>query len=176
MRASELKAKAQQEMVSRLQDDLRTAQLSLETQKKTSKEDSLKLQDLQERHQSLQTAHDETKKETTSLKLQVEEKDQAVTRLSEEKESLQRKLDRATKSLALSKSSNVSDLAEEEVKELRRQLQCDVCKDRRKSCIVSKCWHIFCRECIENSLQARRRICPACARSISRSEVHDIFL
>jgi len=173
VRASHLKSKSQQEMVNRLQDELRATQLSLETQKKTSREESLKQQELLERHQSLQTTHDETKKEITALKLQVEEKEQTVTRLSEEKDSLQRKLDRATKSLALSKSSTVNDLAEEE---LRRQLQCDVCKDRRKSCIVSKCWHIFCRECIENSLTARRRLCPACARSISRSEVHDIFL
>jgi len=134
------------------------------------------MQELQDRFQVLQSSLDELKKETTDRKVLLEEKEFLCSRLEEEKEALQRKLDRASKTLSLSKSNGKDEILEEEVKELRRQLQCDVCKDRRKSCIVSKCWHIFCRECIENSLQARRRMCPACARAISRTEVHDIFL
>jgi E3 ubiquitin-protein ligase BRE1 len=176
IRTTEGKLKMLQDLTFRLQEELRLSQSTLEAQRKISREDTLKIQDLQERLQTSQTTIDDVRKDATSYKLKVEDQEQLCVRISEEKESLQRKFDRVSKSLSLSKSASTSELFEEEIKELRRQLQCDVCKDRRKSCIVSKCWHIFCRECIENSLSARRRICPACGRAISRSEVHDIFL
>ena len=175
LRSTEIKVRSLQEMNSRLQEDIRQCQASLEVFKKSSKEDTFKMQELQERHQNIQTSVDDLKKESLDRKLRLEEKELLCRQLGEERDTLQRKLDRTSK-LTSSKSSVKDEIVEEEMKELRRQLQCDVCKDRRKSCIVSKCWHMFCRDCIENSLNARRRICPACARSIARTEVHDIFL
>jgi E3 ubiquitin-protein ligase BRE1 len=175
LRSTEIRLRSLQDMNNRLQEDVRQCQSSLEVFKKTSREDAFKLQEMQDRHQTVQTSVEDLKNESLDRKLRLEEKELLCRQLGEERDTLQRKLDRTSK-LATSKSSVKDEVVEEEMKELRRQLQCDVCKDRRKSCIVSKCWHMFCRECIDHSLQARRRICPACARSIARTEVHDIFL
>uniref|UniRef100_A0A7S4KY00 E3 ubiquitin protein ligase n=1 Tax=Paramoeba aestuarina TaxID=180227 RepID=A0A7S4KY00_9EUKA len=173
VRVTESKLKAMQELVFRLQEDVRGMQGAVEREKKNAKEEGERVADLQTRVDGLVGEIEDAKKESVERRVELEEKASVLRRVEEEKERLQRKVERANKSASLSKSSEV---AEEEIKELRRQLQCDVCKDRRKGCIVTKCWHIFCRQCIEDSLTARRRKCPACGRAISRNEVQDIYL
>ena len=173
VRVTENKLKTMQELVFRLQEDVRQSQMMTEREKKEKKEETERLQGLEARVEGLVGEVEEAKKESVERKVELEERGAVLRRVQEEKDSLQRKVERSSKIASSSKSSEV---VEEELKDLRRQLQCDVCKDRRKGCIVTKCWHIFCRQCIEDSLTARRRKCPACGRAISRSDVQDIYL
>ena len=40
-------------------------------------------------------------------------------------------------------------------------LRCSVCRERFKEVCINRCFHLFCRECIDNSLKSRQRKCPA---------------
>ncbi len=45
---------------------------------------------------------------------------------------------------------------------MRRLLNCNVCHERRKNRIITKCCHVFCDVCIDRTLTARNRKCPGC--------------
>lgn len=55
-------------------------------------------------------------------------------------------------------------------------LNCSVCNTRWKNAIISKCFHMFCRECLDQNLKLRQRKCPACAKGFGEADVHDVFL
>lgn len=55
-------------------------------------------------------------------------------------------------------------------------LNCPICKERRKTTVIAKCYHVFCRDCIERNLNLRKRRCPACQQPFSVDDVKEIWL
>lgn len=58
----------------------------------------------------------------------------------------------------------------------RQFVKCLVCNKNDKEVCLSKCMHVFCRECIDTRLATRQRKCPTCGESFSQSEVKTIYL
>jgi E3 ubiquitin-protein ligase BRE1 len=54
-------------------------------------------------------------------------------------------------------------------------LRCSVCKDRFKSVAITRCLHMFCKECIDENLRNRHRKCPACAEKFGQDDVRPVF-
>ena len=54
-------------------------------------------------------------------------------------------------------------------------LRCSVCKDRFKDCAITRCFHLFCKECIEENLRNRHRKCPACGEKFGADDVQRVF-
>lgn len=54
-------------------------------------------------------------------------------------------------------------------------LRCSVCKDRFKNVAITRCFHLFCRECIEENLRNRSRKCPACGEKFGQDDVTNIY-
>ena len=54
-------------------------------------------------------------------------------------------------------------------------LRCSVCKDRFKSAAITRCFHLFCRECIDESLRNRSRKCPACGEKFGQDDVTTVY-
>lgn len=54
-------------------------------------------------------------------------------------------------------------------------LRCSVCKDRFKEVCLTRCFHLFCKECIEENLRNRHRKCPACGEKFGQDDVKSIF-
>ena len=54
-------------------------------------------------------------------------------------------------------------------------LRCSVCKDRFKSAAITRCFHLFCKECIDENLRNRHRKCPACGEKFGQDDVRNIF-
>jgi E3 ubiquitin-protein ligase BRE1 len=54
-------------------------------------------------------------------------------------------------------------------------LRCSVCKDRFKSVAIKKCFHLFCKECIDENLRNRSRKCPACGERFGQDDVTPIY-
>jgi E3 ubiquitin-protein ligase BRE1 len=54
-------------------------------------------------------------------------------------------------------------------------LRCSVCKDRFKEVTLVRCFHLFCRECIDENLRNRHRKCPACGEKFGQDDVKNIF-
>ncbi len=73
-------------------------------------------------------------------------------------------------------SGGVMNRLRDELNGLKQLLRCNVCSTRQKDCIITKCWHAFCRECIDTNLRNRHRKCPACGKSFGADDVGDLWL
>lgn len=173
------------------QQDVR-AKICGEKQAKTDEMLSLtltQLDTLREAHsqktQTLDRTKDEfdkTKRVYKEMKKKYDEElkasDAQKRKIRELKESLsttKRKCERLTgvKSQA---SAEGNEGLEAELKLCKQRLTCSVCSDRDKSVIITKCFHLFCAECIEQNLKVRHRKCPGCGLGFDRKDVQPIYL
>ena len=58
---------------------------------------------------------------------------------------------------------------------LKKMIKCSICKIREKSVILLKCFHTFCKECVDKNIENRYRMCPICRRKISNEEVKSFW-
>jgi len=63
----------------------------------------------------------------------------------------------------------------EELEAMRTLLRCNVCHERQKSVIITKCWHMFCSHCIRKNLETRNRKCPGCGAAFGQHDVKQFF-
>ena len=62
-----------------------------------------------------------------------------------------------------------------QLKHYKGMVECKVCHTRHKSVILTRCFHLFCRECIDTAMATRQRRCPTCGVPIGKADIHDIF-
>lgn len=63
-----------------------------------------------------------------------------------------------------------------QVSVLKGRLACPVCNDRDKQCILLRCRHMFCRQCVDKNIKNRSRKCPACGQRFDMKDVGDVWL
>jgi E3 ubiquitin-protein ligase BRE1 len=68
------------------------------------------------------------------------------------------------------------ELLEYENDEFRKQINCSINKDKKKSVTLMKCGHCFSREAIDDRVANRMRRCPACNLGFTTTEIRDIYL
>ena len=73
------------------------------------------------------------------------------------------------------KSSALSSEDATKLKLTLDMLRCSVCQDRFKSVAITRCFHLFCKECIDENLRNRHRKCPACGDKFGQDDVRPIF-
>ncbi|KAL6758238.1 hypothetical protein V8C86DRAFT_2601417 [Haematococcus lacustris] len=62
-----------------------------------------------------------------------------------------------------------------EVEAMRKLLNCNVCHERQKNVIITKCCHVFCDKCIKRNLDSRNRKCPGCGTAFGQADVKQFF-
>ena len=75
----------------------------------------------------------------------------------------------------LAKRGGSADEYQEEIAAYKSMLTCSVCNDRPKGVIITRCFHMFCADCINTRLENRDRKCPGCGAAFSASDVKSIF-
>mmetsp|Transcript_10953 Transcript_10953/g.20883 ORF Transcript_10953/g.20883 Transcript_10953/m.20883 type:complete len:223 (-) Transcript_10953:192-860(-) len=65
---------------------------------------------------------------------------------------------------------------ETQVKVLKSRLACSVCNERDKQVILTRCRHMFCRQCVDKNIKNRSRKCPGCGQRFDMKDVGDIWL
>ncbi|KAF4040599.1 C3HC4 type (RING finger) zinc finger protein [Phytophthora infestans] len=97
----------------------------------------------------------------------------------EECETQRKKIDEMERKLQHAKSTpstgELTDLERFELRDLQKLVNCSVCQDRRKDVLISKCSHMFCKECIENNLKSRNRKCPTCKKMFGHDDVKSVW-
>jgi E3 ubiquitin-protein ligase BRE1 len=98
-------------------------------------------------------------------------------------DTLRKKLEDTEKQLKIVKlttnssaGSALSDLEHLELQDLQKVVRCSVCQDRKKSVIISKCFHMFCKECVDNNLKSRNRKCPTCKKMFGQDDVKSVWI
>lgn len=94
-------------------------------------------------------------------------------------ETYRKKEERYEKLLQAAKATpatgELNDLERFELKELQKLVNCSVCQDQRKNVLISKCFHMFCKDCIENNLKSRNRKCPTCKKMFGQDDVKTVW-
>ncbi len=49
-------------------------------------------------------------------------------------------------------------------------------QEHPKDCVIAKCFHVFCRPCVQRNLDVRSRKCPACGKGFGADDVRDLYL
>uniref|UniRef100_A0A8R1UDG2 E3 ubiquitin protein ligase n=1 Tax=Pristionchus pacificus TaxID=54126 RepID=A0A8R1UDG2_PRIPA len=109
-----------------------------------------------------------------SLKNESHVKDEnKIRRLEEDRNILKKKLERFDRSALIGSTDAV---LMEEIKELKDVLTCPSCKVRRKDGILTKCFHVFCMDCLKTRYETRRRKCPKCNAAFGANDFHRVYI
>jgi len=75
----------------------------------------------------------------------------------------------------LTKIGGSNDEMKEEVDAYKSMMRCSVCNDRLKGVIITRCYHMFCQECIQTRIDNRARKCPGCGAAFAAADVKPIY-
>ncbi|XP_071736096.1 E3 ubiquitin-protein ligase BRE1-like 1 [Rutidosis leptorrhynchoides] len=108
-----------------------------------------------------------------NLQIQFEKERFDKKRVEEELEASRRKHTRLTSHLD---GSSVVEKLQQELKEYNEILKCSVCLDRPKEVVITKCYHLFCNNCVQKIIESRHRKCPLCAASFGANDVKPVYI
>uniref|UniRef100_A0A1I7ZPI5 E3 ubiquitin protein ligase n=1 Tax=Steinernema glaseri TaxID=37863 RepID=A0A1I7ZPI5_9BILA len=96
-----------------------------------------------------------------------------IRRLEEEKLALKRKIDQRRK---FERADNIEDVLMEEIREMKDMLKCPSCKVKTKDAILTKCFHVFCMDCLKTRYETRRRKCPKCNAAFGANDFRRVYI
>ncbi|XP_077433427.1 E3 ubiquitin-protein ligase BRE1A isoform X2 [Vanacampus margaritifer] len=95
-------------------------------------------------------------------------------RAQEDISKLRRKIEKAKK--PAEKISNGDEILNEEISEYKARLTCPCCNSRVKDAVLTKCFHVFCFECVKTRYDTRQRKCPKCNAAFGANDFHRIYI
>lgn len=173
VRKLEEKERLLQSNVATIEKELSLRQQSTEMQKRKSIESAQSAADLKlhlEKYLSqLKEAQSAVAEKTSSMQQEAFK----TKRLQEEIISLRRKVERGKK---FELASTADEVLMEEVREYKEQLTCPSCKVKRKDAVLTKCFHVFCFDCLKTRYETRQRKCPKCNANFGANDFHRLYL
>uniref|UniRef100_UPI00398E75C9 E3 ubiquitin-protein ligase BRE1A-like isoform X2 n=1 Tax=Pristiophorus japonicus TaxID=55135 RepID=UPI00398E75C9 len=94
-------------------------------------------------------------------------------RAQEDISKLRRKLEKQKKPELF---TNCDDILMEEIKDYKAKLTCPCCNMRKKDAVLTKCFHVFCFECVKTRYDTRQRKCPKCNAAFGANDFHRIYI
>uniref|UniRef100_A0A673WAR9 E3 ubiquitin protein ligase n=1 Tax=Salmo trutta TaxID=8032 RepID=A0A673WAR9_SALTR len=71
---------------------------------------------------------------------------------------------------------NGDDILNEEINDYKARLTCPCCNSRVKDAVLTKCFHVFCFECVKTRYDTRQRKCPKCNAAFGANDFHRIYI
>nr|XP_056718997.1 E3 ubiquitin-protein ligase BRE1B [Euleptes europaea] len=96
-----------------------------------------------------------------------------LKRAQEEISRLRRKLEKQRK---VEVYADADEILQEEIKEYKAKLTCPCCNTRKKDAVLTKCFHVFCFECVKTRYDTRQRKCPKCNAAFGANDFHRIYI
>lgn len=93
--------------------------------------------------------------------------------LQEEIVQLRRKTERMKK---IEQAGTLDEVMMEEIREYKETLTCPSCKVKRKDAVLTKCFHVFCWDCLRTRYETRQRKCPKCNATFGANDYHRLYL
>ncbi|XP_027765666.1 E3 ubiquitin-protein ligase BRE1B-like, partial [Empidonax traillii] len=97
----------------------------------------------------------------------------SLKRVQEELSRLRRKLEKQRK---VEVYADADQILQEEIKEYRARLTCPCCNARKKDAVLTKCFHVFCFECVKSRYDTRQRKCPKCNAAFGAHDFHRVYI
>ncbi|KAJ3680554.1 hypothetical protein LUZ60_016832 [Juncus effusus] len=130
-------------------------------------------QNLRQNALETQSKVEKSRNEIAELLIDLDKERFGKKRVEDELEAETRKLSALKEKMEGSSSVN---RLKEEARELRGILKCGLCSDRQKEVVIAKCYHLFCNQCVQKTLENRQRKCPSCGLSFGPNDVKPIYI
>ncbi|KAK6968359.1 E3 ubiquitin-protein ligase Bre1 [Biomphalaria glabrata] len=173
VRSLEEKERLLQNSLAAVEKEQAITQQAMEMHKRKAVESSQTAADLKlhlDKYQAqLKEAQVAVAEKTASLEQEVFK----YKRMQEEVAKLNRKLERSKK---IEMAGAADEVLLEEIKEYKEQLTCPSCKVNKKDAVLTKCFHVFCLECLRTRYETRQRKCPKCNAGFGANDFHRLYL
>ncbi|TSK14732.1 E3 ubiquitin-protein ligase BRE1B [Bagarius yarrelli] len=96
-----------------------------------------------------------------------------LKRAQEDLSRLRRKLEKQKK---VEMYTDADEILQEEINQYKAKLRCPCCNTRDKETVLTKCFHVFCYECLKTRYDTRQRKCPKCNAAFGANDFHRIYI
>uniref|UniRef100_A0A8C8EK75 E3 ubiquitin protein ligase n=1 Tax=Oncorhynchus tshawytscha TaxID=74940 RepID=A0A8C8EK75_ONCTS len=96
-----------------------------------------------------------------------------LKRAQEDLSRLRRKLEKQKK---VEVYTDADEILQEEINQYKAKLRCPCCNTRDKETVLTKCFHVFCYECLKTRYDTRQRKCPKCNCAFGANDFHRIYI
>ncbi|XP_058803986.1 E3 ubiquitin-protein ligase Bre1 isoform X3 [Phymastichus coffea] len=173
VRKLEEKERLLQNSLATVEKELALRQQAMEMHKRKAIESAQSAADLklhlEKYHSQMKEAQQVVAEKTSSLEAEAYK----TKRLQEEIAQLRRKVERMKK---LEMAETVDEVMAEELREYKETLTCPSCKVKRKDAVLTKCFHVFCWDCLRTRYETRQRKCPKCNCAFGANDYHRLYL
>ncbi|XP_052757577.1 E3 ubiquitin-protein ligase Bre1 [Galleria mellonella] len=173
-RRLEEKERLLQTTLSAVEKELVLRQQAMEMHKRKAIESAQSAADLklhlEKYHAQMKEAQQVVAEKTSALEAEAYK----TKRLHEELAMLRRKAERMKKMEQA--GSSMDEVLLEEIKEYKETLTCPSCKVKRKDAVLTKCFHVFCWDCLRTRYETRQRKCPKCNAAFGANDYHRLYL
>ncbi|XP_037936187.1 E3 ubiquitin-protein ligase Bre1 [Teleopsis dalmanni] len=174
LRKLEEKERILQSTVATIEKELVLRQQAMEMHKRKAIESAQSAADLklhlEKYHSQMKEAQQVVAEKTSSLEAEAYK----TKRLQEELAQFKRKAERMKK-IEMA-GTTIDEVMLEEIREYKETLTCPSCKVKRKDAVLSKCFHVFCYDCLRTRYETRQRKCPKCNCAFGANDYHRLYL
>ncbi|KAG5879910.1 hypothetical protein JTB14_018452 [Gonioctena quinquepunctata] len=164
----------EQNTLATVEKELALRQQAMEMHKRKAIESAQSAADLklhlEKYHSQMKEAQQVVAEKTSSLEAEAYK----TKRLQEEIAQFKRKGERMKK-MELA-GTTLDEVMMEEIREYKETLTCPSCKVKRKDAVLSKCFHVFCYDCLKTRYETRQRKCPKCNCAFGANDYHRLYL
>ncbi|PQP97498.1 E3 ubiquitin-protein ligase BRE1-like 1 isoform X2 [Prunus yedoensis var. nudiflora] len=161
------------DQIQKLAEDKFQRAITLENTQKRLSDVRKSSQQAREALEESQSKVDRSRMGLSELQIELERERFEKKRIEEELEILKRK---ASRLRAQTEGSSIVEKLQQELGEYREILKCDVCLDRTKQVVITKCYHLFCNPCVQKVIESRQRKCPRCSMSFGPNDVKSVYI
>ncbi|MBN3299407.1 BRE1A ligase, partial [Amia calva] len=151
--------------------NLRTQALDLN--KRKALESLQQSEELRVQMDSVQVRLNAVREEVIENSISREKESFNARRAQEDISKLRRKLENAKKPEDI---PNCDEILNEEINDYKARLTCPCCNSRVKDAVLTKCFHVFCFECVKTRYDTRQRKCPKCNAAFGANDFHRIYI
>ncbi|GLH01683.1 Laminin subunit alpha [Gryllus bimaculatus] len=173
VRKLEDKERILQNSLATVEKELALRQQAMEMHKRKAIESAQSAADLklhlEKYHAQMKEAQQVVAEKTSALEAEAYK----TKRLQEEIAQLRRKAERMKK---IELAGTLDEVMMEEIREYKETLTCPSCKVKRKDAVLTKCFHVFCWDCLRTRYETRQRKCPKCNAAFGANDYHRLYL
>lgn len=162
--------------ITNLEKEVDLKQKALETYKRKATESAQSAQELKMHLEKYVTMLVETQQMMDQKATRFMQESNKTKNLQEELNVYKRKIDRMKNMEMEMSGATIDEVILQENREYKEALTCDSCKVKQKDAVLTKCFHVFCYECLRNRYDSRQRKCPKCNCAFGANDFHRLYL
>ncbi|XP_061786627.1 E3 ubiquitin-protein ligase BRE1A [Nerophis lumbriciformis] len=174
VRKLEEKERLLQGTISTAERELALRTQALDMNKRKAQESAMLSEEVRTQLEQVQQRLVVVREEVVENSISREKESFNARRAQEDISKLRRKIEKAKK--PAEKISNGDDLLNEEISDYKARLTCPCCNSRVKDAVLTKCFHVFCFECVKTRYDTRQRKCPKCNAAFGANDFHRIYI